>query len=56
MFSSHLVKRWHYIFEWLVPLLVGLILAVFVTMFISIERGEEPLTILKEIARFLTIR
>lgn len=56
MFSSQLVKWRHYIFEWLVPLLVGLILAVFITMFISIEHGEDPLTLLKEIAHFLTIR
>jgi hypothetical protein len=56
MFSWHAVKRWHYILEWVVPLLVGLILAAFITMFISIEHGEDPLTILKEIAHFLTIR
>jgi hypothetical protein len=53
MFSSHVVDRWHYIFEWLVPVLVGLILAMLVTMFISIEHGEEPLTLLKEIGHFL---
>jgi hypothetical protein len=56
MFSWHAVKRWHYILEWVVPVLVGLILAAFITMFISIEHGEDPRTILKEIAHFLTIR